>query len=60
MEADDAEPPIPFEGAPAVVIRYLDPAPSQNSHDLSEEHDIEVGFLDGEQSFSSSQKRVPA
>jgi hypothetical protein len=43
--------PYPSEGAPAVVIRYLDPAPRPDSHDLSEEHDIEVGFLDGEQSF---------
>lgn len=43
--------PYPSEGAPAVVIRYLEPASQPDSPDLSEEHDIELGFLDGEQSF---------
>ena len=43
--------PYPAEGAPAVVVRYLEPAPAADSNEQSEALDIELGFLDGDQSF---------
>jgi hypothetical protein len=43
--------PYPAEGAPAVVVRYLQPTPSTDSSEQSEVLDLELGFLDGEQDF---------
>ncbi|OII21861.1 hypothetical protein [Curtobacterium sp. MCBA15_013] len=43
--------PYPAEGAPAVVVRHLKPAAVTDGIEQSEDLDIELGFLDGEQSF---------